>query len=50
MGKRADILLVDGDPMKDAAVRENIHFVFKKGIGYSSDAIFAAMKGQVGYN
>ena len=50
VGKRADILLVDGDPMKDAAAVENIHFVFKKGIGYASDAIFAAMRGQVGYN
>jgi imidazolonepropionase-like amidohydrolase len=50
VGKRADILVVDGDPMKDTRSIENMHLVFKKGVGYSPDAIFAAMKGQVGFN
>ncbi|MGN6515023.1 MAG: amidohydrolase family protein [Rhizomicrobium sp.] len=48
VGKRADIALVQGDPMKNAAVIERMPFVFKKGIGYDSNAIFDAMKGQVG--
>jgi imidazolonepropionase-like amidohydrolase len=47
-GKRADLLLVDGDPVKDATAIERMPFVFKKGVGYSSEAIFDAMKGMVG--
>jgi enamidase len=48
VGKRADLAVVEGDPMKDASVLEHMPFVFKKGIGYSSDAIFDAMAGKVG--
>ena len=47
-GKRADIAVIDGDPMKDAAAIEAMPFVFKKGVGYDSTKIFDAMKGQVG--
>jgi enamidase len=49
-GKRADILLIDGDPMRDVMAVEKMPLVFKKGVGYRSAAIFAAMKGQVGIN
>ena len=49
-GKRADLCVIEGDPMKDASAVERMPFVFKKGIGYSSDAIFDAMKGKVGLN
>ena len=47
-GKRADIAVVEGDPMKNTAVIEAMPLVFKKGVGYDSNAIFEAMKGQVG--
>ena len=49
-GKRADIAVVEGDPMKNPTALENMPLVFKAGIGYRSDAIFDALKGQVGYN
>jgi enamidase len=47
-GKRADIAMVDGDPMKNTSAIDAMPFVFKKGIGYDSNKIFDAMKGQVG--
>jgi len=47
-GKRADIALVDGDPAKNANAIDSMPFVFKAGIGYDSNKIFDAMKGQVG--
>jgi enamidase len=48
VGKRADVALVDGDPMHEPAALERMPFVFKKGVGYSSAAIFDAMKGKIG--
>jgi enamidase len=48
VGKRADIALVVGDPMKNPAVIEAMPTVFKNGVGYDSARIFDAMKGQVG--
>ncbi len=47
-GKRADIAVVDGDPMKKPSSLEAMPFVFKKGIGYDTGKIFDAMKGQAG--
>jgi enamidase len=47
-GKRADIAVVDGDPIKDASAIDSMPLVFKKGVGYDSAKIFDAMKGQVG--
>ncbi|MGD0191211.1 MAG: amidohydrolase family protein [Rhizomicrobium sp.] len=47
-GKRADIAVVEGDPAKGASAVEHMPLVFKTGIGYRSDAIFDALKGQVG--
>jgi enamidase len=47
-GKRADIAFIDGDPMKNASAIDSMPFVFKKGVGYDSNKIFDAMKGQVG--
>jgi len=47
-GKRADIAVVDGDPMKNAAAIDAMPLVFKKGVGYDTEKIFEAMKGQVG--
>jgi enamidase len=48
VGKRADIAVVAGDPMKNPAAIESMPLVFKKGVGYDSNAIFQAMKGQAG--
>jgi enamidase len=47
-GKRADIAVVDGDPMTDARALEAMPLVFKTGVGYDTAKIFDAMKGQVG--
>jgi enamidase len=48
VGKRADLILVDGDAAKDPAALDRMPFVFKAGVGYRTDAIFAAMKGVIG--
>jgi enamidase len=48
VGKRADIAFVEGDPMKNPAAIEAMPYVFKKGVGYDSNAIFEALKGQAG--
>jgi enamidase len=48
VGKRADMALVEGDPMKNSTAIEAMPYVFKKGVGYDSNAIFEALKGQAG--
>ncbi len=48
VGKRADLAVVVGDPTKKPDVIEQMPFVFKKGVGYDSAKVFAAMKGKVG--
>src|SRR3954470_321264 len=48
VGKRADLILVDGDPVHDAASLDRMPYVFKAGIGYDTQKIFAAMKGAIG--
>jgi imidazolonepropionase-like amidohydrolase len=47
-GKRADIVLIDGDPAKDVMALERMPLVFKKGVGYSTAAIFDEFRGKVG--
>lgn len=47
-GKQADIAVVEGDPAKNTTAIEAMPLVFKKGVGYDSNAIFNAMKGTVG--
>ncbi len=47
-GKRADLVVVDGDPVKNPVAIESMPLVFKKGVGYDSKAIFDAMAGQSG--
>lgn len=46
-GKRADLILVDGDPT--TAALDRIVTVFKAGIGYDREALLAMARGQVGY-
>jgi enamidase len=47
-GKRADLILIDGDPVRDPAALDRMPFVFKAGVGYRTQAIFDALKGTVG--
>lgn len=48
VGKRADLLVVNGDPSSRIADIEKLETVFKDGIGYDSAKLFASVKGQVG--
>ena len=48
VGKRADLLLIDGDPVADPRAVERLRLVFKAGVGYDRSRILAAMRGQVG--
>ena len=47
-GKRADIVLLDGDLTRDIRAITRPLIVFKNGIGYDSQAIYASLRGQVG--
>ncbi|WP_130617179.1 amidohydrolase family protein [Dyella amyloliquefaciens] len=48
VGKRSDILVIDGDASRDPTAIEHMPLVFKNGIGYNTQAIFDAMKQDVG--
>ena len=48
IGKRADLVVVDGDPMKGAGALEQVPLVFKNGVGYKTDIIFDSFRGHVG--
>lgn len=48
VGKRADIALLNGDLTRDISAIERPVIVFKNGIGYDSEAIYASLRGQVG--
>lgn len=48
VGKRADLVLVDGDPNADPATLDAIPIVFKNGVGYRTQAIFDSLKGAIG--
>ena len=47
-GKRADLVVVRGDPSANIADVENVETVFKDGVGYDSAKLFASVKGRVG--
>ncbi len=47
-GKRADLVVVRGDPSANVADVEHVETVFKDGIGYDSARLFGSVKGQVG--
>ncbi|MGH8232830.1 MAG: hypothetical protein ACREPU_01345 [Rhodanobacteraceae bacterium] len=49
-GKRADIVVIDGDPMQNVSAIEYMPLVFKNGVGYDTAAIFKSMQGQIGMN
>jgi imidazolonepropionase-like amidohydrolase len=48
VGKRADLILIDGDPTKDVGAMDHMPTVFKAGVGYDTEAIIDSMKGAVG--
>ena len=47
-GKRADLVLVHGDPAVRIADIENVEMVFKDGVGYDPQRLIDAVRGQVG--
>jgi imidazolonepropionase-like amidohydrolase len=47
-GKRADLVLVKGDPSQHIAEIENVEVVFKDGLGYDSRRLIDSVRGQVG--
>ena len=47
-GKRADLVLIEGDPTRDLAAFRATRLVFKDGVGYDSALLFASVKGWVG--
>ena len=49
-GKRADLVLLDGDLTQDAGAIRKTVTVFKDGVGYDSAKLIAATKGRVGIN
>jgi hypothetical protein len=48
VGKRADLLLIDGDPVSDVMVLQRRPYVFKAGLGYRTQAVFDMLWGKVG--
>ena len=47
-GKRADLVLIDGDPEKDIKTARNTEIVFKNGVGFDSKKLFESVNGKVG--
>jgi imidazolonepropionase-like amidohydrolase len=48
-GKRADLILIGGDPVRDPTALGRIETVFKAGVGYGREALLASARGLVGY-
>jgi Amidohydrolase family len=48
IGKRADLLLIKGDPAAHIADIENVEIVFKDGVGYDSGRLIDSVRGEVG--
>lgn len=48
VGKRADLVVVRGDPATKISDIENVEIVFKDGIGYDSAKLINSVRGQVG--
>ncbi len=49
VGKDADLVIVDGDPVTDPTAITRMQLVFKRGVGYDSAKLFASVKGVVGW-
>jgi len=48
VGKRADLVLIKGDPARRIDDIEQVELVFKDGVGYDSRKLVASVRGQVG--
>jgi hypothetical protein len=48
VGKRADLVLINGDPEKQITDVRNTEIVFKNGVGFDSKKIFDSVNGKVG--
>ena len=48
-GKRADLVLINGDPEKQIKDVRNTEIVFKNGIGFDSKKLFESVTGKVGF-
>jgi imidazolonepropionase-like amidohydrolase len=48
MGKKADLVLIGGDPETDIAAVRNTEIVFKNGVGFDSKKLFESLNGTVG--
>ncbi|MBV9881664.1 MAG: amidohydrolase family protein [Sphingomonadaceae bacterium] len=48
VGKQADLVLLNGDLSRDVRAIERPVLVFRNGIGYDSERIYASLRGQVG--
>jgi imidazolonepropionase-like amidohydrolase len=48
-GKRADLVLLDGDLARNIHAIESPELVFKAGVGYDSNAIYDSLRGKVGW-
>jgi len=48
VGKKADLVLLQGDLAKDVSVIEKPEIVFKDGVGFDSDKLYESMRGTVG--
>ncbi|MGH9820835.1 MAG: amidohydrolase family protein, partial [Pyrinomonadaceae bacterium] len=48
VGKKADLMVVKGDPSKNINDIENVEIVFKDGVGYDSDKLIQSVQGLVG--
>ncbi len=49
-GKKADLVLIDGDLREDIRSIRKMETVFKDGVGFDSQLMFESVKGQVGLN
>jgi len=47
-GKQADMVLIDGNPVKQIGDIENVRAVFRDGVGYDSEKLIQSVRGQVG--
>ncbi len=48
VGKRADLVVLDGDPVARPADIGNVRWTFRDGIGYDAAKLLASVKGMVG--
>ena len=47
-GKLADLVVIDGDPLRREAEIRNVTLVFKEGVGYDAPALAESVRGLVG--